>query len=147
MQVQAVKVAVMQKLQARDDTQFCSEWKKWFDSIPRSCDEAHESYFNVLHELSKNHSGIFVKSASPSVKSFLKDTDYVDPITFRGGPVTSNERVELLTSIRMYTPFVASAEETYKKNVESLGISILSYAHGTLTLGYSHGRLLVGRGN
>lgn len=124
----------MQKLQSRDDTQFCSEWKQWFDSIPRSCDEAHESYFNVLHELSKNHSGVFVKSASPSVKAFLKDTDYVDPVTFRGGPVTSNERVELLKSVGMYTPLVANAEDTFKKNVESLGISILSCKDNTLTL-------------
>lgn len=47
-QVQEVKMAVFEKLKAREDMAFAPEWKEWFAKIPKSSAEAHSSYFNVL---------------------------------------------------------------------------------------------------
>ena len=119
--VHEVKVAVMQKLAARGDMEFAGEWKEWFDKLPKNSAETHESYYNVLGHLSLNHSGVYVKPTRASLKSYLVGSDYVDPITFTGGPVSKDERVSLLTSIGMYTPFVVSKEDQYRKNIRVLG--------------------------
>ena len=111
----------MQKLAARGDMEFAGEWKEWFDKLPKNSAETHESYYNVLGHLSLNHSGVYVKPTRASLKSYLVDSDYVDPITFTGGPVSKDERVSLLTSIGMYTPFVVSKEDQYRKNIRVLG--------------------------
>lgn len=47
-QVQEVKLAVFEKLKAREDMAFAPEWKEWFAKIPTSSAEPHSSYFNVL---------------------------------------------------------------------------------------------------
>lgn len=69
------------------------------------------------------HSGPFVKASRPSLQSFLTDSDYVDPITFVNGPVSREERVQLLKHIGLYQPFTVTASLKDKERVETLGKS------------------------
>lgn len=62
-----------------------------------------------------------MKASRPSLQSFLTDSDYVDPITFVNGPVSREERVQLLKNIGLYEPFTVTASLKDKERVETLG--------------------------
>jgi len=118
--LQQKKLVVIEKLRSRDDSEFIPFWMTWFSGLPRHHSERHESYYNVLANLAQYHSGTCKKSRPPSTRAFLRDSAYVDPITFKNGPVSKTERVSLLKSIQMYEPFVPNLSHRKKKIMEAL---------------------------
>ena len=42
----------------RKDTKFWQEWDDFFQSLPQDDEESHDSYFDVMTELSKSYGSV-----------------------------------------------------------------------------------------
>ena len=42
----------------RKDTKFWQEWDDFFQSLPQDDEESHDSYFDVMTELSKSYGNV-----------------------------------------------------------------------------------------
>jgi hypothetical protein len=76
-----------------------SSWNSFFDSLPKSEDVPHSSYINVLEEISVKYGGVIQPRPVGRVQVVKSSMDYFDPITFKGGPVTKEERIAELTRL------------------------------------------------
>lgn len=118
----ATKMAIVEKLKVRSESEYIPDWIAWFDGLPKNHSEAHSSYYNVLAHLVEHHSGPCKRTILAATGAIVTDSDYVDPITFKGGPVQKEERKELLESIDMYVPLVPTTEDKKAILVRALGM-------------------------
>ena len=78
----------------------------FFSSFPKTDDEVHQSYYNVLLLLFENFGGDKkLRPQPPQQREPLFAEDGIGPVTWEGGPVSKAERIKLLTGLGQYKPF------------------------------------------
>ena len=58
LRLQSIRKSIFKILSHRKDTKFWQEWDDFFQSLPQDDEAKHDSYFDVMTELSKSYGDV-----------------------------------------------------------------------------------------
>lgn len=89
----AVERSILTLLSHRMDEEKIPAWNTFFANIPHTSSDMHCTYINAFVELATQYGGEVVSKRERINFCTLKSaSDYIDPITFSGGPISRDQR-------------------------------------------------------
>ena len=88
-------------LRNRLESEYLPEWDLFFNSLPKSNDMEHASYAYSLRLLAERLGGE-IRPPPVVFTRYRTASDFIDPVTFDGGPISKLERKQILVRMGLY---------------------------------------------